>query len=171
MLYNHTFRCIQSHSGEWDCGVFRFQGVENLPYPEVNSPALKICSLSVVRTCPAWATSLWSVIYLYVKLKSPLPLYIIFPWISIRSYFHSVLFHFISALLQEFKVFKWKSCVVPEDDALLGQALCSTRQGKGKCKHNFHQYWMTGLTIPPLPPPPHPWVWIISMSLHQGPIS
>lgn len=63
-------------SGELDCGFYRLQLVENLPYPQVNSPALKICSLSVVWTCLAGATSLWSVMHLYVKLKSPLPLYI-----------------------------------------------------------------------------------------------
>lgn len=60
-------------SGELDCEFYRLRVVKNLSYPQVNSPALKIRSLSAVRTCLAWATSLWSVMHLYFKLKSPLP--------------------------------------------------------------------------------------------------
>ena len=148
---------IVKPSGELDCGFGRLQVVRNLPYPQVNSPALKIFSWSVVRTCLAWATSLWSVMHLYVKLKSLLPLCILFSWISIWRFFHSLLLHFITVLLQEFKVFKSKSYAIPGDNALLlHQSVCNTVWGEGKCMHNFHQCWMSALAISPSPSTPSP---------------
>lgn len=59
ILRNRSF-CIRSFCitiaplDEIDWGFYRLQLVENLSYSQVNSSALKICSLSVV-----WSTSLW----------------------------------------------------------------------------------------------------------------
>lgn len=126
MLYSHTFRWVRMWS-------FQISGGRESAVSWGELSSIKNMQLICSQNLSSRATSLWSVMYLYVKLKSPLPLYIIFPWISIWSYFHSLLLHFITALLQEFKVFRWKSCVAPGDNVFLGQAFCSAK-GKGKCK-------------------------------------